>query len=136
MFTGEPPEMLTSGQGPPHWQGEGTQAVASAARGAPTSSTYTPYVYVCTTVRAHSTIGPHDLEKRRKWSKEDTYFVKHKFFTSCASATIGAPSSTTPPACTLYVLLLFLWGHICLYISTNKTIFTKNKVLCGMLIRG
>ena len=87
-------------------------------------------MYVCTTVRAHSTIGPHDLEKRRKWSKEDTYFVKHKFFTSCASATIGAP------ACTLYVLLLFIWGHICLYISTNKTIFTKNKVLCGMLIRG
>ena len=57
MFTGEPPEMLTSGQGPPHWQeGEGTQAVASAARGAPTSSTYTPCV--CTAVRAHSTIRP------------------------------------------------------------------------------
>ena len=57
MFNGEPPEMLTSGQGPPHWQeGEGTQAVASAARGAPTSSTYTPCV--CTAVRAHSTIRP------------------------------------------------------------------------------
>ena len=42
MFTGVHWEMFTSGQVPPHWQGEGTLAVASAARGAPTSSTSAP----------------------------------------------------------------------------------------------